>query len=140
MTEDQKIDVGKRDWFNLDWDISDIGLKNTKYWRNLIVWIHENESKIFSVLYRRSPNGRVHVRIRLNDQYSMLSLLISRAWLMDDPWRIWNDLRRLAKHQLRPIDTDVLFDAKIPMNDLIPVQRAGEWQILFDGKYIIDEK
>jgi hypothetical protein len=138
MTE--QVSVGKRDYFNLDWDIRYSDLKNTKYWQNLITWINVNKDEITCVMYRKSPNDRVHVRIRLTDEHSMLSLLAARALLYDDPFRIWNDLRRIAKHQLRTIDTDVLFDAKVPMNDLMPVMWAGEWHLLFDGKQIIDDQ
>jgi hypothetical protein len=137
MTE--QVSVEKRDYFNLDWDIRYSDLKNTKYWQNLIAWINVNKDEIACIMYRKSPNDRVHVRIRLTNEHSMLSLLAARALLYDDPFRIWNDLRRIAKHQLRPIDTDVLFDAKVPMNDL-PVMWAGEWHLLYDGKQIIEDQ
>jgi hypothetical protein len=137
MTE--QVSVAKRDYFNLDWDIRYSDLQNTKHYQNLIAWINENKDKIVCVMYRKSPNGRVHVRIKLTSEYNMLSLLVARALLYDDPFRIWNDLRRIAKHKLRPIDTDVLFDAKVRMNDLMPMW-AGEWHLLFDGKQIIDNQ
>lgn len=121
------VHVAKKNFIGLDWDVEYEGIERTEYYGRLIRWIEVNEEHVKEVWMRRSPNGRVHVRIWLDGHYGMLGLLVARAELHDDPNRIANDLRRLGKRQTGVYFTDVLFDMKLTLTNLMPPARAGEW-------------
>ena len=124
----------KRNYITLDYDVeyNQFFQKYAKDILNKLIKLHVlNGIKIKNVYIRKSASGKVHILIILNDYIDFIIILMIRAYLGEDAYRIRSDLRKLWKGKYN--DFMILWSQKthiIKENNTISMRtdKVGKWK------------
>ena len=90
----------KRNYITLDYDVeySEFFQKYAKDVLDKLIKLHIIDGiKIKNVYVRKSATGKVHILVILNNYIDFITILMIRAYLGEDAYRIRSDLRKLWK-------------------------------------------
>ena len=90
----------KRNYITLDYDVeyNEFFQKYAKDILDKLIRLHIVDGiKIKSVYVRKSASGKVHILIILYDYLDLINIIMIRAYLGEDAYRIRSDLRKLWK-------------------------------------------
>lgn len=81
------------------------------------------KKKVISILYRRSSNDHIHIKLHFTEPVSVLDAFMIRAWFLDDQTRLSLDLARYfmtgSLHEMNRC-----FDEKGTVEG---IKKAGPW-------------
>jgi len=116
------------DYASIDIDIKykDFIKDYIKEYVNKLILVNVKGYKIKDIKIRKSASGNVHIMINFENQYDILTIMMIRAFLSDDAFRIRSDLRKLFNEQYR--EFMILWDGKIEIqNGKRENKKAGKW-------------
>ena len=124
----------KRNYITLDYDVeySEFFQKYAKDILDKLIRLHIVDGiKIKNVYIRKSASGKVHILIILYDYLDFIPILMIRAYLGEDAYRIRSDLRKLWKGRYN--DFMILWSQKthiIKKNNkvIMRTDKVGKWK------------
>ena len=124
----------KRNYITLDYDIeyNEFFQKYAKDILDKLIRLHNVDGiRIKNVYVRKSASGKVHILIILYDYLDLINIIMIRAYLGEDAYRIRSDLRKLWKGRYN--DFMILWSQKthiIKENNkvIMRTDKVGKWK------------